>query len=413
MVVGIFTDTFFPEINGVATSVILLQRELEKLGHKAYVVTSSNPALRHEPDIARTFRLPSAPFLFLPERRMAMLYNKSVARKIRELELDIIHTNTEFSLGMFGKFSAAVLGIPVVHTYHTLYKDYVHYITKGKFPSFAEDMAKKFSYVYCESCDAVITPTNKTRDLLRTYEVDKPIHVIPTGIDFMQFAPSANDERATADLRHELGIPPQDKVILYVGRLAKEKNIDRVVRQLPKYMRARPHTTFLLVGDGPFRSDLQGIAREGGIEGKLVFAGERPWREIASFYKLGDAFVSASLSETQGLTFIEAMSAGLPVLAANDRSIEDLVINGYSGCLFDSDDEIPGLLERVLGDEDFRASLVRNALAVSWRYSAGTFARGVERVYRDTIDMARLMSEEDTRMLRRILSKKTLQQIIM
>ena len=413
MVVGIFTDTFYPEINGVATSVVLLQRELGKLGHRAYVVTSSNPAVRHAPDVPNTFRLPSAPFIFLPERRMAVLYNKAVARKIRGLGLDVVHTNTEFSLGMFGKLSAAVLGIPVVHTYHTLYEDYVHYITKGMFPSFSVEMAKKLSRVYCDSCDAIITPTDKARDLLRSYDVDKPISVVPTGVDFSQFAPADGDASDAAALRQELGIPPGDSVLLYVGRLAKEKGIDVVVRQLPAYMRRRPDTTFLLVGDGPHRGELRAIARAGGIEGKLVFAGERPWREIARFYKLGDAFVSASRSETQGLTFIEAMSSGLPVLAVNDRSIENLVIDGRSGCLFDTEDEIPAKLERMLGDGGFRASLVKNALAIAAGYSAASFARGVERVYRNAIDEARMMSGEHAWTPKRVLSNKTLRRLIM
>jgi 1,2-diacylglycerol 3-alpha-glucosyltransferase len=410
MVAGIFTDTFYPEINGVATSVALLKRELEKLGHTVYVVTCSNPALKGGADVANTFRLPSAPFLFLPSRRMAVLYKKSVARQIKSLGLDIIHTNTEFSLGMFGKLMAAALNKPVIHTYHTLYEDYVHYITKGKFPHLSSEMAKLFSRKFCNTCDAIVTPTEKTRDLLLEYSVDRPISVIPTGIDIEQFSGAAAGAAGAAELaalRGELGIGPGDKVILYVGRLAKEKNIDGVVSHLPGYMRANPGTKFLLVGDGPWKGEIEALARAGGIGGSVIFAGERPWRDIAKFYKLGDVFISASLSETQGLTFIEAMAAGLPVLAKRDRSVEKLIYDGQTGCLFDEDAEIPGKLSAILGDAPFRERLVSGALGIAAQNSSAQFARSIAAAYEDTIRDWRPTWKEH------ILSKKVMQKIIL
>ncbi|MDR1440051.1 MAG: glycosyltransferase family 4 protein [Clostridiales bacterium] len=410
MVAGIFTDTFYPEINGVATSVMLLKRELERLGHTVYVVTCSNPALRGGADIENTFRLPSAPFIFLPSRRMAVLYKKSVARKIKSLGLDIIHTNTEFSLGMFGKLMAAALNKPNIHTYHTLYEDYVHYITKGKFPNFSAEMARLFSKKFCNGCDAVITPTDKIRDLLLEYSVDRPISVIPTGIDIEQFsgaAAGAGGEAEIAALRRELGIGPGDKVILYVGRLAREKNIDGIMSQLPRCMKAEPGAKFLLVGDGPWKKELEALACEGGIRDRVIFAGERPWRDIAKFYKLGDVFISASLSETQGLTFIEAMAAGLPVLAKRDRSVEKLIYDGRTGCLFDDDAEIPGKLGKILGDASFREGLVSGAMGIAAQNSAAQFAKSIEAAYAGTIRGWQPVGKKY------ILSKKVLQKIIM
>jgi 1,2-diacylglycerol 3-alpha-glucosyltransferase len=410
MVVGIFTDTFYPEINGVATSVLLLKRGLERLGHTVYVVTSSNPALKREPDVGNTFRLPSAPFVFLPSRRMAVVYKKSVAHKIKLLSLDIIHTNTEFSLGMFGKLMAAALGKPVLHTYHTLYEDYVHYITKGKFPHLSAEMAKLFSKKYCNSCDAVVTPTDKIRDLLIEYSVEKPISVIPTGIDVGQFSGAAAGAAGAAELasmKRELGIGAGDKVILYVGRLAKEKNLDGVVRYLPQYIRNNPNTKFLLVGDGPWKKEIAALAAEGGIGGSLVFAGERLWRDIAMFYKLGDVFISASLSETQGLTFIEAMAAGLPVLAKKDRSVEKLIIDNQTGCLFENDRDIPAKLQKILHDGAFRGRLVSNALDMAAQNSADQFAKNIALAYESTISGWKPAGK------RYALSQKVLQKIIL
>jgi 1,2-diacylglycerol 3-alpha-glucosyltransferase len=385
MVVGIFTDTFYPEISGVNTSVMLLKRELEKKGHDVYVFTCSNPALKYLPDIDNTFRLPSTPFLFLPSRRFAVVYQKKVAHKIGMLNLDIIHTNTEFSLGFFGKLVAASLNKPVIHTYHTLYKDYVHYLTKGHFPNFSAEMARTYSRMFCNSCCTIITPTEKTRDLLLEYNIERPIEVIPTGIDMDKFKTSPGDADKILKIKNELGIGPNERVILYIGRIAKEKNIDAIVRQLPEYFNTNKNEKMLIVGDGPYRSDLELLAKKLNISDRIIFAGERPWEEIASYYKIGSVFVSASLSEAQGLTFIEAMAAGIPVLAKKDRSVEKIIIDGYSGCLFDEDGQMPAMLAKIQGDRAFREKIITNAYEIAEQNSSVQFATKIERLYAKTL----------------------------
>ena len=385
MIVGIFTDTFYPEISGVNTSVMLLKRELEKKGHAVYVFACSNPALKYLPDIPNTFRLPSAPFIFLPSRRFAVVYQKSVAHKIGSLNLDIIHTNTEFSLGFFGKFVAASLNKPVIHTYHTLYKDYVHYLTKGHFPNFSADMARTYSRIFCNSCCTIVTPTEKTRDLLLEYNVERPIEVIPTGINIDKFRPLPGDADKIASIKTELGIGPNEKVILSVGRIAKEKNIGAIVKQMPEYFKTHKNEKMLIVGDGPYRPDIEALATSLGISDKVIFAGERPWEEIALYYKLGSVFISASQSEAQGLTFIEAMAAGIPVLAKRDRSVEKIVIEGHSGCLFDDDAQIPAMLGKIQGDKAFRDALIANAHGIAEQNSSGQFASRIELLYEKTL----------------------------
>ena len=407
MVVGIFTDTFYPEKNGVATSVLILKRELEKIGHSVYVFASSNPALKYTPDIDHTYRLPSAPFVFLPSRRFSVVYQKKTAHAIGSLNLDIIHTNTEFSLGFFGKLIAASLNKPVIHTYHTLYKDYVHYITKGHFPNFSADMARKFSKLYCNSCCKIITPTEKTRDLLFDYEIERPIEVISTGIDIEHFKPSPDDPEKIAALKAELGIGQDERIVLNIGRIAKEKSIDVIVRQMSGYLKRNNNVKLLLVGDGPFKPEIEAIAAENGISGSVIFAGERSWDEIPLFYKMGSVFVSASLSETQGLTFMEAMASGTPVLAKNDRSVEKIIIDGYSGCLFEEDDQFVDKLDRIQHDTAYRNMLVANAYRIALQNSAAQFAKRIEQLYYNTLH------EWDVMDKKYILSKPIIQKIIL
>ena len=406
MNIGIFTDTFYPEISGVTTSVLLLKRELEKRGHAVYVFTVSNPALKYLTDIDNTFRLPSAPFIFLPSRRFAVVYKKSIAHKINQLNLDIIHTNTEFSLGFFGKLVAASLNKPVIHTYHTLYKDYVHYITKGHFPNFSAEMARTYSRMYCNSCCKIITPTEKTRDLLLEYDIDRPIEVIPTGIDIEHFKPAPGDAEKIALIKAELGIGYNEKVLLTVGRIAKEKSMDVIIRQMPEYFKAHKNEKLLIVGDGPYRQDLVLLAKSLGISDHVLFAGERPWSEISLFYKMGSVYISASMSETQGLTFIEAMAAGIPVLAKRDRSVDKIVIDGYSGCLFDDDDQIPSLLGKIRIDTQFRENIILNAYEIATQNSSERFAERIENLYEKTLEEWDLLDKKyilSNRVIKKIL----------
>jgi len=385
MVVGIFTDTFYPEISGVTTSVSLLKRELEKKGHSVYIFTCSNPALKYVPDIENTYRLPSAPFIFLPNRRFAVVYKKSVAHKIGMLNLDVIHTNTEFSLGFFGKFIAASLNKPVIHTYHTLYKDYVHYITKGYFPNFSAEMARVYSKLYCNTCSVVVAPTEKARDQLLEYNIERPIEVIPTGIDTEHFKPAPGDAEKIAAIKAELGIGPDERVLLNVGRIAKEKNIEAVIHQMPAYFNMHKNDKLLIVGDGPYKPELEALTKRLGIYDRIIYAGERPWSEMPLFYKLGSVYISASLSETQGLTFIEAMAAGIPVLAKRDRSVEKIIIDGHSGCLFDDDSQIPAKLNQIQNDDIFREDLIANAYVIAAQNSSELFAARIERLYKNTL----------------------------
>ena len=407
MVIGIFTDTFYPEISGVTTSVLLLKRELEKKGHSVYVFTCSNPALKYVPDIENTYRLPSAPFIFLPNRRFAVVYKKSLAHMIGSLNLDIIHTNTEFSLGFFGKLIAASLNKPVIHTYHTLYKDYVHYITKGHFPNFSADMARVYSKLYCNRCCVVVTPTEKARDQLLEYNIERPIEVIPTGIDTEHFKPAPGDAEKIVALKYELGIGANERVLLSVGRIAKEKNIDVVVRHLPEYFKTHKNDKLLIVGDGPYKPEIEALAKNLGISDNIIYAGERPWSVMPLFYKMGSVYISASLSETQGLTFIEAMAAGIPVLAKRDRSVEKIIIDGHSGCLFDDDAEIPDKLTQIQNSKLFRENLIANAYVIAAQNSSELFAARIERLYTKTLQEWDLLDKKY------ILSNPIIKKILM
>ena len=185
MRVGIFTDTYRPQVNGVVSSISTLERELRKKGHKVYIITTTDPdAPEVEPNV---LRIPSMEFKPLPQYRLGLLYSPKIIKKINKLNLDIIHSQTEWGVGTFARFAAVNLEIPLVHTYHTLYEYYTHYITKGHFTVPAKKIAAGISKFYCEKCDALIVPTRKVEDILYSYDVDKVMNIIPTGLDLDRF----------------------------------------------------------------------------------------------------------------------------------------------------------------------------------------------------------------------------------
>lgn len=383
MNIGLFTETYYPEINGVATSCFMLKTELEKMGHNVYVFTTKTPG---EPEFEHNvFRVPSVPFIFLSDRRVGLFYHPKLASTIKKLELDLIHTNTEFSLGIFGRIMAKELNIPVVHTYHTIYEDYSHYIMKiRRLDNRTKSAIRYMTRRCCNSASRVIVPTNKVKDLLISYHVHSNIEIIPTGINLDKFRKDRFTFEEVRELRRQYGILEAEKTIVYVGRISKEKNIEEILRAMPAYMKQHEDLKFVIVGGGPDKERLMLLARELGIKSRVIFTGEQPWDMIGKYYQLGDVFVSASQSETQGLTYIEAMAAGLPVVAKKDACLEAILIDGYNGFGFKTQKDFYEGLDNILYDNTDRCNIIsysNNALAIVKSYATEEFAKKILLVY--------------------------------
>ncbi len=378
MNIGLFTDTYYPELNGVANSVYLLKKELEKRGHNVYVITTKSPgAPENEKGV---LRVPSKACSFVPERRIGLFYHPKIALKIYKMKLDVIHTNTEFAIGMFGRIMAHELFVPVVHTYHTIYEDYTHYIKKYiSNEERAKKIVKLFSKFSVRGAEELIVPTKKVEELMRRYGVKPDINVIPTGIDLSRFN-SSDTKQQRNKLKASLGIPLENKVVLYLGRISEEKNIDEVMGYLDVYMNKHSDVTFLAIGDGTYRTALEKKAKELKHTRQMIFAGAKPWDEINHYYQIADAFVSASTSETQGLTYIEALAAGVPIVAKRDPCLDGVLIQGKNGYDFEDEQSFIEGIDRILyysKNNNFR----NNAMESAEPFSTEQFAGKVENIY--------------------------------
>lgn len=391
MNIGIFTDTYTPQINGVIVSIDTLAKGLREKGHNVYIFSPNDPKLK---DLENTddnkeyaYRLPSIPVIFSPEYRFAVGISKKMYKNLKELNLDVIHTHSEFSLGLIGKLIAKKLNVPTVHTYHTMWADYAHYITRIKNATVNKPVTtliSKFSKYFCNTSNIVISPSKKTKNALIKYGVKKPILIIPTGIDLEPFREKMNLVEILK-LKKEVGLKTMDKVILFIGRVAEEKSLDVLIKEFPKVLKKVPNAKFLIIGDGPAKNDLENLTRKLNLTNNIVFAGRKPYEMISKFYKLGDVFVNASTSETQGLTFIEAMAAGIPVVAKYDENLVGVINDNVSGCLFNENDEYADKVIKILNDKTFRNEIIKNASTIADSYSVENFVNKIEIAYQSVL----------------------------
>lgn len=380
MNIGLFTDCYYPQINGVVTSTLILKEELEKRGHNVTIITVRVPGFKDEqPGI---LRVPSIPFRKWKEFRIGLVYPYSVIKKIRDLKLDIIHTQTEFSICLMARLLAKRFHIPVVHTYHTMYEDYTHYITKRRInKKIVSKLSRVGSKLYLNECASIIAPSEKTRNALRVYGVRNHIEVIPTGIKLDFFKKGSYSKNELQTKRSQLGIKENEKVILYVGRIAEEKSIDVIIKQMPVIVSQNLNTKLMIVGDGPERINLENLSRHLRIAPHILFIGKVPWKEIGLYYQMADLFVSASKTETQGLTLLEAMAAGVPIVAKRDDNIKDLILNGFNGIVFDYDDDLSQVILNSIDDSLLLKKLSNNGLETVYGLSSEHFGYRVEQLY--------------------------------
>lgn len=384
MKIGIFTDAYTPQINGVVTSVCTLKEELEKLGHEIFIITSMVP--NYEDKEKNIIRINSVPFMPLPELRIANPIHIKIIRKLLKMKFDVIHTQTEFSIGALGKFISKLSGCPLVHTYHTLYENYTHYLPGKSFLKAKKNFARNYSRFYCNWADIVIAPTKKVSRILLSYNMYKPIKVIPSGIKLNQFYKNYSNEELY-NARHELNIEDDDKIMLFVGRISKEKNIQFILETLPEIVKYNTKLKFLIVGDGGYTDELKNIIKNEIIEKNVIFAGAKAHEEVSIYYKMADVFVSASNSETQGLTYVEAMAAGLPVLAKADPCLDWLLKNKKNSCIFESKEEFIMLVNTLLNDKSYCEKIKQEAVLSAKLASSEVFAHKIENVYNEALNM--------------------------
>lgn len=348
MKILITSDWYWPVVNGVVRSVMNLIEYLEAAGHDVRVLTLSNTTKSYQDGKVYYVGSLSAAKIY-PQARVTNLLAASHLKEIKEWAPDVIHSQCEFSTFIMAKRIASDIDIPVVHTYHTVYEDYTHYFIPSK--RAGKKLVSVASKTLASFCDRIIVPTYKTKKLLLTYGIyDGMIDIIPTGINI----PELYDKKL---LRKSLGIDEDAKVLLYLGRLGAEKNIQEIMAY---YDRLKDDSIKLfIVGGGPYLKTLKEDAEK--ISKEVVFTGMVDSNSVNRYYQAADIFTTASTSETQGLTYYEALANGTIALCRDDSVLDGVIKNGFNGFKYVDFQGFKKFVDRVFSDRETKELLEANA----------------------------------------------------
>ncbi|HTJ18171.1 MAG TPA: glycosyltransferase [Steroidobacteraceae bacterium] len=372
------SDVYFPRINGVSTSIQTFRRGLHAAGHETILIAPEYPgaAPDTEPDI---LRVPSRGVPRDPEdRAMKLGAIRALRPQLEKLEPDLVHIQTPFIAHYQGTALARALRVPVIETYHTYFEEYLHHYVPLLPRAVMRFIARRFTVSQCNVLDALVVPSRAMEQALLDYGVQCPMHIIPTGMEMDRFA-SGDGQR----FRAQLGIAPGQPVLVHVGRIAHEKNIEFLFRMFEIVVRSKPGAVFVVAGEGPALTSCKAYVRTLGLAQQVRFVGYLSReRELLDCYRAGDLFVFSSKTETQGLVLLESLALGVPVVSTAHMGTADIV-NPQRGAHVAPDDEaeFANIVVRLLDDAPRRAAMSAEARAYAATWSATAMADRLAGLY--------------------------------
>jgi glycosyltransferase involved in cell wall biosynthesis len=379
------SDVYFPRINGVSTSIQTFRRGLHAAGHETFLIAPEYPAgaSANEEGILRV------PSRYLPrdpeDRAMKLGAIGALRPQLERLEPDLVHIQTPFIAHYQGTALARALRIPVIESYHTYFEEYLHHYVPLMPRALMRFAARRFTVSQCNVLDALVVPSQAMEQALLDYGVRCPMHIIPTGMEMERFAGGDG-----ARFRAQLGIAPEQPVLVHVGRIAHEKNIEFLFRMFALVMRAKPGAVLIVAGEGPALNSCKAYVRALGVERQVRFVGYLAReRELLDCYRAGDLFVFSSKTETQGLVLLEAMALGVPVVSTAHMGTADIV-KPQRGAHVAPDDEaeFASIVVRLLEDPARRAAMSAEARAYAATWSASAMADRLAGLYGAVIEQA-------------------------
>lgn len=378
----ITTDLYTVSTNGVVTSVQNLFDELTAHGHDVRILTISDTLHSHKEGAVYYIR--SVPLKAVyPDLRMPTSYRNKLIQEIIDWKPDVVHSQCEFFSYQFASRISRITGAPLVHTYHTLYEQYLtSYVVPSK--RLGDMLAKVLSRQRLKRVSTLVAPTQKVENTLQHYGMHAPISVVPSGISLEQHHQRLSPEQRL-EKRRELGIRDEDQVLLNLGRLGGEKNLGELLELFAEAREQNENLKFLIVGDGPAREELEKQVQKLGVAEQVIFTGMVPPAQVQNYYQLGDVFVSASTSETQGLTYIEAAANGLPLLCRQDDCLADVLQEGENGYEYTSAEEFLNAIDHVMHDPQWRAEAARRSEEIAASFDKKNFGDAIESIYESVL----------------------------
>jgi glycosyltransferase involved in cell wall biosynthesis len=375
---AMFSNNYYPFVSGISVSVYRLASQLKKTGNK--VISFVPEYKKNEKSEDCVIRLSSLYSFGADEQfKLANIFSRKVFKEINKFKPDIIHVHHPFWLGSLGLWIGRKAGIPVVYTYHTRLEHYAHYVPVPGLifkNIISHSMIKRF----CNKCSGVIVPTYSAEEYLRILGVKTDLLVQPTGIEYEKF--KNPDKSELKQLKKEFQIN-NETVLVTASRISEEKNIEFIVHGVAK-LKKETDSPFklLIIGDGPDMEKIKKLIIELDLSSQIILTGAVSPEKMNLYYNLGDIFVFASKSETQGLVILEAMSAGLPVAALRSSGIDDIVKNNVNGFKTPENyEKWCGCIKEMIEDENLRSQLGSGALNCAQNYDIKYFAENIKNFY--------------------------------
>lgn len=349
MIIGIFTDTYPPDLNGVATASKILRDVLIAHGHRVVVITTGlkgQKKMTFEDDI---LRIPGITLRALYSYRMTSFFNRKAFQIIKKIPFDIFHVQTDFGVAFFGRICAKKLDVPLVYTYHTSYEDYSTYIAKSKWANFiAKRIIVSLIRTIINNQGEIITPSDKTKKQLNSYHIKKYVNVVPNALNLDQYEMKRDIDKEKA-FRKKYHLE-EKRILLSLGRIAKEKNVEELLQGFEQFkiQTKDQKTVLLVVGGGPSEEALHKLRNKLQSRNDIILFGKVPHEDTSFFYQISECFLSASKTETQGLTFSEAIENGALILSQYDFNLEQLIQDGITGFYYDDLDSFSKKLQEIL-----------------------------------------------------------------
>lgn len=377
----ITTDLYTTQTNGVVTSVQNLFDELVSDGYDVRILTLSDNLHTHKE--GPVYYIRSVPMgVVYPDVRMPVSFHNSLIRELIDWCPDVIHSQCEFFSFQFASHISKATGAPIVHTYHTLYEQYVTYVVPSR--RLGRMLVRLLSRKRLKRVKTVIAPTAKVENALQGYGLRNPISVVPSGIRLEQHESRLSPEERR-QRRQDLGIAEDAQVLLNLGRLGTEKNLEELMELFAEAKKENDSLVFLIVGDGPARPALQAQAQKLGVADSVIFAGMVPPDKVQEYYQLADVFASASTSETQGLTYVEAAANGLPLVCRRDDCLQNVLKDGENGYEYTNDREFLDAILSVMADPQWREEASRKSQKIAASFGKKAFGEAIEGIYESVL----------------------------
>ena len=380
------SDVYFPRVNGVSTSIRTFRGDLSATGVDSVLIAPAYEQASEEPDDASIVRVASGHIPGDPEdRRMKSRELKRVLTALQIQRFDMVHIHTPFIAHYAGVRFARRQRIPVLATYHTFFEEYLHHYVPLMPRVIGGVLARAFTRSQCAQLAAIVAPSEPMRALLLEYGVKARVEVIPTGLPADRYVPGNG-----ALFRSRYSIPPDRPLLLYVGRVAHEKNIDFLLRAFVELRRTHPDALFAIAGEGPAREHLQSQVARLGLSNQVYFIGylEREG-ELANCYAAGDVFIFASRTETQGLVLLEALAQGRPVVSTAHLGTTSILQSGCGARVAPEKAEVfARAIADILEDPVRAARLSEQAHVYAQTWMSSRMAARLAALYRDLLQQA-------------------------